>query len=365
MQENSVLFSPIHIGSVTIHNRFVRSATHDFMATDEGYATNRQLELFKSLAQGEVGLIISGHTYVNPAGKASLFQTAAYDDTFIPGLKKISNAIHQYHSKIFLQISHAGRQTKQKISGKMPIAPSAIYEPVFKVTPRAMSHTEIQNVINDFIQSGYRAKRAGFDGIQIHIAHGYLLSSFISPYTNKRKDEWGGSLPNRFRIVDQIIKGIKDITGKNFPLIAKLNSTDLLPEGLQIDEAVEISQALENAGIDGIEVSGGMSEAGKASVWKGPFSQDKEGYFVENAARIKAAVLVPVFGLGGLRTFSEMEKLVRQGSVDLISMSRPFIREPDLVKRIRQDQANRSECISCNKCFNPRGISCADLKKTK
>jgi 2,4-dienoyl-CoA reductase-like NADH-dependent reductase (Old Yellow Enzyme family) len=363
MQEKSVLFTPIDIGRVTIPNRFVRSATQDYLATQDGYVTDKQIALFRGLAKGGVGLIISGHTYVNPTGKASLNQTAVYDDTFIPGLEKLVKAVHQHPSRIFLQIAHAGRQTKEKISGESPVAPSAVYEPTFKVTPKEMSGSEIQAVIDDFIQGGRRAEQAGFDGIQLHVAHGYLLSGFISPYTNRRNDMWGGSLTNRTRIVTQIVNGIKDITNRDFPVIVKLNSTDLLPDGVHIQEAVRISQILENAEVDGIEVSGGMSEAGKASVWDGPFSEDEEGYFVENAARIKSAVSVPVFGLGGIRTVAVMENMIKQGKVDLVSMSRPFIREPDLVRKIRKSMAYRSACISCNKCFNPRGIACAELRK--
>jgi 2,4-dienoyl-CoA reductase-like NADH-dependent reductase (Old Yellow Enzyme family) len=363
MKEKSILFTPIDIGSITIPNRFVRSATHDFMATQQGTVTPRQVLLFKRLAQGEIGLIITGHTYVNPQGKASPFQIAIYDDSFIDGLRLITRAIHQYPSKIFLQLSHAGRQTKEKVCGQTPLAPSSVYEPTFKVMPQEMSAQDIQTVMDDFIQGSLRAQKAGFDGTQLHIAHGYLLSSFISPYTNRRKDDWGGSLSNRIRIIIQIVRGIKQRTGKKFPLIIKLNSTDLLPSGLHLDEAIEIAKTLEKEGIDGIEVSGGMSEAGKASVWKGPFSEEEEGYFVESASKIKSAVSIPVFGLGGLRSFVIMEKSIQDHKVDLISMSRPFIREPDLVKKFKGGVSQLSDCISCNKCFNPRGISCAQLKE--
>ena len=201
MQNKSVLFSPIEIGSVTLPNRFVRSATHDFMATKEGQITDRQISLFEDLAKGETGLIISGHACVSPEGKASLFQTGIYDDSFIPGMKQITDTVHKYPSKVFLQISHAGRQTKKKLSGSPPVSPSAVYEPVFKVMPKEMSALEIQKVKDDFIQSGRRAQEAGFDGVQLHIAHGYLLSSFISPYCNRRKDKWGGSLSNRIYLI--------------------------------------------------------------------------------------------------------------------------------------------------------------------
>jgi 2,4-dienoyl-CoA reductase-like NADH-dependent reductase (Old Yellow Enzyme family) len=361
-RENSVLFTLIKVGSVTISNRFCRSATHDFMANEDGSITERQVSLYRKLAEGEVGLIITGHAYVNPAGKASPRQIGAYDDRLIEGLSLIPGAVHQLSSKVFLQISHAGRQTKKKICGCVPLSPSAVYDPVSKKMPKELTTEEIKEVIDDFVQAGRRAKQAGFDGIQLHVAHGFLLSSFISPHTNRRQDEWGGSLSNRVRVVLEIVRGIKGLAGKDFPLIVKLNSTDFLPTGLKLEESIKIAKILEKEGINGIEVSGGMSEAGRGSVWQGLRSEEEEGYFVESAAKVKAAVGVPVFGLGGIRSFSVMEKIISEGKADLISMSRPFIREPFLVKKIRKGEINKSECISCNKCFNLRGITCAELR---
>jgi 2,4-dienoyl-CoA reductase-like NADH-dependent reductase (Old Yellow Enzyme family) len=226
-----------------------------------------------------------------------------------------------------------------------------------------MTKEEIKATIDRFIQSSRRAKEAGFDGVQVHVAHGYLLSSFISPYTNRRQDEWGGTLANRSRIVVEIIQGIKGLLGKDYPLIVKMNSTDFLPEGLTLEESIEIAKILEKEGLDAIEASGGMAEAGKGSYWKGPFSEEEEGYFVDNASKIKRALSIPVFGLGGIRSFSVMEKIIEQGKADLISMSRPLIRDPFLIRKFRSGEIEKSECISCNKCFNPRGISCAELKK--
>ena len=362
MNDKSILFSPINIGKLTIANRFVRSATHAYMADKNGFVTDRQIGFLEEIARGEAGLIISGHTYVNPSGIAGIFQTGIHTDEHIHGLSRLAEAIHKYSSRLFLQLSHAGRQTKTRFCGCIPLAPSAVYEPIFKITPREMTGVEIEGVIDDFIQGARRAKEAGWDGVQLHAAHGYLLSSFISPYTNRRDDEWGGSVAKRAWIVVRILEGIKELLGTDYPVIVKLNSTDLLPKGLTIEESIEIAGLLERSGIDGIEVSGGMSEAGKASVWEGPFTEDEEGYFVDNAELIKAAVNVPVFGLGGLRTFTLMEKAVNEGKVDLISMSRPFIREPHLVKKFRTGEIKRSKCISCNKCFNPRGIRCAVTK---
>lgn len=360
---NSILLTPVKIGRIEIQNRFVRSATHEFMAEDDGTPTGRHVELYRGLAEGETGLIITGHAYVNPNGKASLKQTGIFDDRFVEGLRKVTDAVRPFGSKIFLQIAHAGRQTKPKLCGCTPLAPSAVFEPTLRTTPHEMSDMEIRGIIEDFVQAGRRAKEAGFDGAQLHVAHGYLLSSFISPHTNRRTDEWGGSTVGRAKILVEIVRGIKGIAGRGYPLIVKLNSTDFLPTGLHLEESVEIARLLESEGIDGIEISGGMSEAGKGSVWQGLRAEDEEGYFVENAAAVKRAVRIPVIGLGGNRTFAVMERFVREGKADMISMSRPFIREPYLAKKFRLGEIRKSECISCNKCFNLRGISCAELKK--
>jgi len=362
MKSNSILFSPIKIGTLTIQNRFVRSATHDFMAENDGSITERQVSLYRNLAEGELGLIITGHAYVSTRGKASLFQIGIHEDRMVTGLKKITQAVHLYSSRIFIQLSHAGRQTKEKLCQGTPLAPSPVYEPTFKVTPREMNKEDILRTIDDFARAAERALKAEFDGIQLHLAHGYLLSSFISPHTNRRKDEWGGSLLNRLRIVVEVIRRIRGLVGREFPLIVKLNSSHFLPNGLDVDESAQIASILEKEGVDAIEVSGGTAESGQGSVWKGVRPEDKEGYFIQNAARIKASVSIPVFGLGGIRSFSVMEKFIHEGKVDLISMSRPFIREPSLVKKFYQEKATKSECISCNKCFNPRGIRCAELK---
>jgi 2,4-dienoyl-CoA reductase-like NADH-dependent reductase (Old Yellow Enzyme family) len=363
VNSSSILFSPITLGSIDIPNRFVRSATHDFMADDHGRICPDQIQMFQDLAQGGVGLILTGHAYVNLEGKASLRQTGVDSDEKIDGLRRITAEVHKSSAKIFLQISHAGRQTKSKLCGCTPLAPSAVYEPTFKITPRAMTEEDIQSTINDFSQAGRRAKEAGFDGLQLHIAHGYLLSSFISPYTNRRSDNWGGSLDNRFRIIREIIGGIRALTGLRFPIIAKLNACDFLEDGLLLEESKTIAGTLEKEGLVGIEVSGGMAEAGQGSVWKGLRSEEEEGYFLEQAAEIKKPLSIPVFGLGGLRTLSVIEKAVGTGRVDMISLCRPFIQDPAIVEKFRTGDKKKSDCISCNGCFNPRGISCAENRR--
>lgn len=363
MPTESILFSPVRIGRIIVPNRFVRSATHDFLSDGDGFITDRLVSLLENLAEGETGLIITGHAFVHPTGQASPRQIAVFDDRFLAGLKKIPEAVHRFDSKIFLQLSHAGRQTKKKLCGCEPLAPSSVADPNFGKPPKKMTARNIQDVRTSFVQSARRAREAGFDGIQLHIAHGYLLSGFISPHTNRRTDDYGGSPENRYRLIAEIIQEIIDVCGPDFPQIVKLNSTDFIKDGLEIADSLQIARWLEKDGIAGIEVSGGMAEAGKGSVWKGVRSEEEEGYFMDNAVRIKQAVGIPVFGLGGFRTFSVMEDAIQEGSADLVSMSRPFIREPHLVKKYREGIIKKAACISCNLCFNPRGISCGALKK--
>ncbi len=356
----SVLLTPIALGPLTLENRFVRSATQDYMATDDGEVTDRQVGLFQSLAEGEVGLIITGHAYVHPLGKAGPSQIAIFDDRFVAGLSRITEAVHaRSSSRIFAQLAHAGRQTKKKYIGGTPVSPSAVPDPVSKTVPREMTAGEIEGLIGDFVRAGLRAWKAGFDGVQLHAAHGYLLSSFLSPHTNRRTDAWGGSLLNRIRVTVEILRGIKAGAGSGFPVMAKLNSTDFMADGLTLEDAVAAARILEAEGLDGIEVSGGMAESGKGSVWTGLRAEPDEGYFVPNAAAVKKAVRIPVAGLGGIRTLAAAERFVAEGLADLVSMSRPFIRDPFLVRKFREGIVDRSDCISCNKCFNLRGIRCA------
>ncbi len=359
---DSVLFTPRKIGSLTIRNRFIRSATHESMAEKDGRMSSRHLELFRALAEGEVGLIITGHAYVERLGIASPGQTGIDDDADVESLRRITDTVHETPSKIFLQIAHAGRQTKVRLAGGIPVGPSPVYDPVFKITPRELSSDEIRALIDRFISAARRAVKAGFDGVQVHAAHGYLLSSFLSPHTNRRKDEWGGTVENRVRVIVEILRGIQKDCGPGFPVIAKINATDHLTDGLTLEEAIIAAKILEAEGLAAAEVSGGMSEAGLGSVWPGLRKEEDEGYFLGYAAAFKAALRIPVSGLGGNRTFSVMERFVREGKADLISLSRPLVREPDLVRRFRLGLTGRSECISCNKCFNPRGLACYDIK---
>lgn len=357
----SILFQPVSLGTLSLRNRFVRSATHDWLGEEDGSVSARETDLYRALAEGGVGLIITAHAYVqHPLGRASVRQNAIYDDRFIPAYRKAVAAIHAAGSTFVLQIAHAGRQTGlDRTEGQTPVAPSAVAIADAGFTPRAMPEAEILDTIDAFAAAAGRAKAAGCDGVQLHIAHGYLLSQFLSPHANRRTDQWGGTLENRTRILRLIIERTRRAVGPAYPLLVKLNSTDGIaaPGYLQLTDVVETAKLLEKWGVAAIEVSGGSHDAKTVMSAPGIVRPDQEAYFAEAAKAVKAAVNIPVILVGGLRTLAVMEELVASGTADLVALSRPFIQEPDLVKRLQAGQ-RRVGCVSCNACFNPAGLDC-------
>jgi 2,4-dienoyl-CoA reductase-like NADH-dependent reductase (Old Yellow Enzyme family) len=360
-----MVFTPITIKGMEMPNRFVRSATNDYMADKEGFVTDREIALYRELAEGGVGLIISAFLYIHPGGKSSPGQMGIYSDRHIDGLEKITREVHKTGAKIAAQIVHGGRQARPKLCGGETMAPSAVKDKKSGVEPREMTEEDIENAITWFTESADRAVRAGFDAVQLHTAHGYLLSQFISPYTNRRTDEWGGTTAKRARILVEIIRSIREITDEAFPLLVKMNASDFLPGGISLEESIETAKILDNTGIDGIEISGGMNEAeGRPTVQEDIDTPEKEAYFRTFAEAIKPNVRCPVILVGGMRSLSVMEEVLASGTADMVSLCRPFIREPDLVLKLKNREKTRTDCISCNRCFNLRGIKCPHVAKT-
>ncbi|WP_305065484.1 NADH:flavin oxidoreductase, partial [Methanococcoides sp.] len=341
-------------------NRFVRSATNEGMAELDGTVTKGIGDMYEDLAREDVGLIITGYSYVDVKGQSDERQQGIYDDRFIGPYKEIVSRVHKHGSKIFIQIVHGGRQSIVK-EGVALLAPSAVEDPASDKVPVEMAEEDILDTIENFAEAARRSKEAGFDGIQIHCAHGFLLSSFISPYTNRRTDKWGGSVENRARIVTEIVKRIQEKVGKDFPVMVKMNATDGFDVfsgkiGLDAPECVEIASLLEKAGVCAIEVSGGIFEAGAVMSQKDIDSEEKEAYFRRYSKMIRDTVKIPVILVGGIRTKAVMESMLR-GYADMVSLSRPFIAEPDLVVSLKEG-SDRVKCVSCNGCFRTDGVSC-------
>ena len=350
-----------------VPNRVVRSATNDRMAEISGETTEEMIKTYEALAAGGVGLIITGHAYVTWNGKASVEMLGAHNDEMIPGLTKLVKAVHKYDSKIVLQINHAGRQTASATIGESPVAPSAVFNPATEETPRELTDTEIEDLIEAYVATAERAVTAGFDGVQIHAAHGYMASQFISPYTNQRRDKWGGSLENRMRFPLEIYRRFRSTLGDAYPIIIKLNSEDFLENGLSVEDSAKIANVLSRQGIDAIEISGGMGESGDKIIRTKIKEAADEAYFLSNAKKFREQITCPLILVGGMRSPALMEQLIANEGIDMISMSRPFIREPDIVNKWKQGDLKKVDCISCNGCLKSRTepVSCVMLEKVQ
>jgi 2,4-dienoyl-CoA reductase-like NADH-dependent reductase (Old Yellow Enzyme family) len=350
------LFETVRISGMEIKNRFVRSATHDAATVDPGYVSDKQLILFSDLAAGGVGLIITGIMYVHPMGQLSPFMASICDDVYIPGLKKLTEAVHQYGAKIAIQLYHAGRDAVRVLGPKnrLALAPSVIKEdPYFEGKYREFTDDEIVGVITAFSDAARRAREAGFDAVQLHGAHGYLLSQFLSPFNNRREDQWGGSIENRSRIHLEILKDIRKKTGEDFPVLIKLGVEDAYPDGLTFADGIKVAKTLAGAGFDALEVSLGMrGNSYEQCEFKTKINKiEKEAYYRDWCRAVKQQVEVPVMMVGGIRSPALMEEIIAAGDADFISLSRPLIREPNIINAWQKGETQKSACISCNKCL--------------
>ncbi len=363
----SKLFEPGKINGMVLANRFVRSATWEAMATNDGACTPQLTDLMADLAKGGVGLIITGHTYISKEGQAGPRQLGVYKDELIPGLTEMTRAVHDNGGKIAMQLAHAGFYANSKLTGQISLAPSLV-KGLSKSPKKEMSITDIRQVVRAFVQAAQRAKAAGFDGVQIHSAHGYLLSQFLSPIYNRRTDMYGGDIHNRARALIEILQAIRNATGPEYPVLAKLNTRDFAENGLSLADSVRVGVMLNDNGIDAIELSGGLHISGKmGAIRTGIKLEADEAYFRDSAIAFKEKVRVPLFLVGGIRSFQVAENLVVQGVADYISMSRPFIREPGLINRWRSGDMNKARCVSDNRCFEPitEGGSVRCVRETK
>jgi 2,4-dienoyl-CoA reductase-like NADH-dependent reductase (Old Yellow Enzyme family) len=364
------LFETATIKTMTLRNRFVRSATWEAMATASGEVTPRLVDTTATLAKGGVGLIISGHAYILPAGQAGPMQLGAYKDDLIPGLRQMAAAAHAHGARILLQMAHAGYFAAHNLSGMPPFAVSASVK-LDDIPRRELTDADIADLSQAFAAAANRAKAAGFDGVQIHSAHGYLFNQFLSPLFNRRTDQYGGTLANRARVHLETIRAVRRAVGADYPVLIKLNGRDYAEGGLELEESVEAAALMEQAGLDAIELSSGMTKFSKFSaVRTGITTQAKEAYNQEEAKAFKRRLKIPLILVGGIRSLPVAERLVNEGICDFISMSRPLIREPDLVNRWKSGDRRKATCNSDNLCFGParsgEGLYCVtEAKKRK
>ncbi|MBI4831964.1 MAG: NADH:flavin oxidoreductase [Candidatus Lindowbacteria bacterium] len=362
------VFGPVAINRLRLPNRFVRSATYEGLAAEDGRVTDALVSLYEELARGEIGLIVVGYAYIQPNGKGGPGMLGIWSDEHIEGLARLTEAAHEHGAKIASQIVHCGRQTLPDIIGGTPVGPSPVPTARLGVTPRELTVSEIEDIIANFGKAAARAKTAGFDAVQIHCAHGYLLNQFLAKNSNQRIDTYGGSIEGRARALFETYARIRDAVGADYPVLIKMNCADFVEGGLELEESLWVAEQLARMGIDAIEVSGGVwdtvPDEGR-TIQKGVPRRRPEAYFLPHIEKFKKAVGVPVIAVGGIRVLETAQSILREGKADLISMCRPFIHEPHLLKRWRSGDLSPAACVSCNRCLAKtpyEGLKCFGKK---
>lgn len=332
------VFEKAALGSLSLSNRLIRSATWEGIAQQDGSITKDTYEIYEKLAKGGVGAIITGFTSVSLHDYYFGGMMRLCDDKLIPQYKRLTDIIHTHNTPVITQLALGAYYRKENDQYK-------------KVEADDMTADEIRLVINQFTDAAVRAQKAGFDGVQIHAAHFFFLSRFISPALNHRQDEYGGSAQNRSRLLTEIISGIRNAAPK-LHITVKINSSDFTFGGIEESDCVEICKLLDDAGIDSIEVSGNGTSAAGIKAHK------DEGYFVHAAAEIAESVRCPVIVVGGFRSLDNMENVLNSTKIEFISLSRPLLREPDLPHKMMQNKDYISKCVSCNACYSSSAHKC-------
>ncbi len=351
------LFEPVELGPLRARNRLVRSATWlGLAAPEDGAVGDRLVERYAELAAGGVGVVVSGYAFVSPEGRQLPGMLGAHEDRLVPGLARLAGALRAGGALAGLQLVHAGGQTRSAwIGGRQPVAPSFVDHPQYPELPRQLSAEEIARITASFGKAARRAREAGFDFVQIHAAHGYLVNQFLSAGTNQRDDRYGGDLRHRFRFLQEVMAAVQGAAGPEFPVAVKLNGADFVPGGLGEEEARRVAGWLGMRGPLFIEVSGGTPASGDLGPVRRLEAGSAEAYFAPLAAAIKREVSCPVALVGGLRSPRVLEDLLIQGTADLFSLARPLIREPALPRRWQGGDRDAARCTSCNGCFGPGG----------
>lgn len=394
----SILFQPLRLGRLEIGGRVVKTATAETRATDAGFVSDELIAFYEPMAAAGTPLIVTGNMFVRRDGQSTPRQIGADDDDKIPGLARLTAAVHGHGSAIMAQLSHCGRQVVPPYVGRdEAVSASDVRDLSTGTLPRPLTIPEIRRIVDDFGEAARRCQDAGFDGVQIHGAHGYLIAQFLTPHTNRRTDEYGGSLQNRTRLLREVHRSIRDRVGEDFPVILKINGSDWLPlrDGLGTDELVEVARVMEREGIDAVEVSVGHYESGFPVVrgrfwrclrgmadgsgrhlprpWRVAFSvfwplmalasnliwRPREGFNLDYARRFKAALSIPVLCVGGFLTREAMEAAIEDGLCDAVSCGRAFIADPFLYRHLREGVSG-PRCVSCNGCVGTIGSEALD-----
>ena len=385
------LFKPINLRGVTIANRIVKSAMSEGSADPLGSPTKPLIRMYERWARGGVGLSITGMAHVRQ-GYGYAREIGLHADSLIPALRELTGASHRHGGKVFAQLCHAPPQIPRARAQQVgAFAPSAGFVLTNWLFHRAISDRELEQLVDEFGQAARRARAAGFDGVQLHAAHGYLLSRMLSPRHNRRHDRWGGSFDRRLALLEQVVHTVRAAVGEDFPLLVKLNAHDAISGGLDVDSSLRVARRLQECGVDGIELSAGIGDVGLgiypnrgdlplslAKTWLGrevpwlkpvsgllgpiiaamakPVRFPGEAYFFELARRFADALTIPVICVGGIRSREVAERILQESRVAMVALARPLIRQPGLPRAWQRDREPRASCVSCNECFVRLGL---------
>jgi len=345
------LFEPFKIGTMKLKNRIVMPPMGTNFSTEDGLVTQRLKNYYVERAKGGVGLIIVEGAYVEPRGKGSIRQLAVDHDNKIPGLRELATAVQAKGAKIALQLFHGGRQSHSSIIGTQPVSASEVPCHLTGETPRALTLTEIKDVVEAFAEAARRAKESGFDAVEIHGAHGYLINQFLSSLTNRRIDQYGGDVKKRTRFLLEILERVRKKVGDDYPVLCRINGDDYIEGGITLEEAKTIAKMLEAGGVDALHVSGGIYDS-SVPVTTAPMALSR-GIMVHLAAGIKEVVNVPVIAVGRINDPELADEILREGKADLVSMGRALLADPYLPQKAAievLDEINR--CTACDECIS-------------
>jgi 2,4-dienoyl-CoA reductase-like NADH-dependent reductase (Old Yellow Enzyme family) len=351
----NILLTPARIGWLEIPNRVVMPPMTTRTADEEGYVTEDTIAYYLARARGGVGLITVEMASPERAGRHRRREVGIYADCFLPGLSRLVEEIHRAGSRVSIQLGHGGGHTRSDICGETPIAPSAIPHPVYETTfetiiPQEMTKERIDRTIAAHVSAALRARDAGFDCVEIHAAHGYLISQFHAPFENRRTDEYGGSLENRARFGLEVLRAVKAAVGE-MPVIYRLSIEDFFPGGLPFQEGLKIAIWASQAGADALHVTAGHYRSLPSAQIVLPPMTYPDGTFLELAAQVKKAVSVPVIAVGRLGDPALAAQAVASGKTDFIALGRSLVAEPQWVEKLARGEPIR-RCLACNTCIN-------------
>ena len=354
------IFENVNVGGIPVKNRIIRSATQEGLAVNNGHIGPELISVYETLAKGGVGTIITAMVGVDENSRVFPLMVKACDDSFTDGLRKAVSIVHDYDCKIVVQLAHNGAKANPD-NGNEPLAPSDLA--FGSRNAKAMTKDDINTLAKNFALAALRCKEAGADGVQIHGAHGYLLSEFLSPFFNKRTDEYGGSIANRARIIFEIYDAIRTAVKNDYPVWIKINSADFVDSGLSFEESLWVCQELDKRGINGIEISGGIAVSSESAPTRIISKENEKGTFSDYALSVAENVSTTVISVGGYRTQEMIEQWLNKGKIEAISLCRPLICEPDLPNAWKNGDNHTARCISCNKCFDyASGFGCKVFK---